>query len=475
MSMVFEQILTEGIAQLSYLVGDDATGMAAVIDPRTDVEIYVDLARQHKVAITHIFETHIHADFVSGARELAARVQTADIYLSHEGGPDYGFEHKPIKDSQTFELGSCVLTARHTPGHTPEHMSYAIAEKKRPETPWGFLSGDSLFADSAGRPDLLGEGQAEELAEQLFNTLKGFYLKLDDGIVIYPGHGHGSPCGAEIGDRLVTTIGYERRFNGFLQFSNAKDFTEYAISTAPPEPTYYKRMKKVNAKGPPVLGGLPDVPGLPAKAFRAGIEAGESVIIDARSMLAFGGGHIPNAINIGASPELSIWAGWMLDPETPILLVIEQVGDIEKAVRLLLHTGYRKFTGYLVGGMKAWDNAGFDLDTIPQMTVHELNQNSDGLQILDVRTPTEWKKGHIPGAQHIFLPELRNGVLGKTPQAVECQLDKQKPVVTYCDSGYRASLAASLLQNQGFADVRNVPGSWQAWTHAGYPVSKVEK
>lgn len=474
MSMVLEQILTDGIAQLSYLIGDDATGIAAVIDPRTDVEVYVELARKHKVSITHIFETHIHADFVSGARELAARVQTAEIYLSHEGGPEYGFEHKPIKDGQAFELGCFVLTARHTPGHTPEHMSYAIAETKRPETPWGILSGDSLFADSAGRPDLLGESQSERLAEQLFNTLTNFFLQLDDATIVYPGHGHGSPCGAEIGDRLVTTIGRERRFNGFLQFSDAKEFTEYALSTAPPEPTYYKRMKKLNAKGPPVLGGIPSVPGLPPKAFRAAIEADESVLVDARTMLAFAGGHIPNAINIGALPELSVWAGWMLDPETPLLLVVEQDQDVEKAARLLLRTGYRKFTGYLVGGMKAWDNAGFDLVDLPQMSVHELNSDSDGVQIVDVRTPSEWKKGHIPQAQHIFLPELRNGARGKSSKVVESKLDKQQPVATYCDSGYRASLAASLLKNQGFSDVRNVPGSWQAWTHAGYAEAKVE-
>jgi hydroxyacylglutathione hydrolase len=475
MAMIIEQILTEGIAQLSYLVGDDETGLAAVIDPRTDVEVYVKLARKHKVSITHIFETHIHADFVSGARELAARAHTAEIYLSHEGGPEYGFEHKPIKDGQTFELGVFVLTARHTPGHTPEHMSYAIAEKKRPETPWGIFTGDALFADSAGRPDLLGETQSEELAEELFNTLTQFFLELDDAMIVYPGHGHGSPCGAEIGDRLITTIGRERKFNGFLQFTDVKEFKEHALSTAPPEPTYYKRMKKLNSKGPPVLGALPRVSGLPAKAFRAAIEAGESVLLDSRTMLGFGGGHIPGAINIGALPELSIWAGWMLDPETPILLVVERDRDVEEAVRLLLRTGYRKFTGYLVGGMKAWDNAGFDLDELPQMTVHELNSAADSVQIVDVRTPSEWKKGHIPQAQHIFLPDLRNGAYGKTPKGLESKLDKQQPVATYCDSGYRASLAASLLQKQGFSDVRNVPGSWQAWKRAGFAEAKVEK
>jgi hydroxyacylglutathione hydrolase len=474
MAMVMEQILTEGIAQLSYLIGDDETGLAAVIDPRTDVEVYVELARKHKVSITHVFETHIHADFVSGARELAARVSTADIYLSHEGDPEYGFEHKAIQDGQVFDLGAFTLTARHTPGHTPEHMSYAIAEKKRPETPWAIFSGDALFADSAGRPDLLGEGEAEQLAEQLFHTLTKFFLQLDDATIVYPGHGHGSPCGAEIGDRLVTTIGRERKFNGFLQFTDLEEFKEHALSTAPPEPTYYKRMKKLNAKGPTVLGALPRVAGLPAKAFRAAIEAGDSVLLDTRTMLGFGGGHIPGAINIGALPELSIWAGWMLDPEKPLLLVVDRDQDVEDAVSLLLRTGYRKFTGYLVGGMKAWDNAGFDLVELPQMSVHELNAARDEVQVLDVRTPSEWKKGHIPGAEHIFLPELRNGSSGKTPKKLDSKLDKDKPVAVYCDSGYRASLASSLLQKEDFTDVRNVPGSWQAWKNAGFPKAEVE-
>lgn len=466
MSLIFESLLTEGIAQLSYLIGDDKSGTAAVIDPRTDVDEYVTMARKHKVTITHIFETHIHADFVSGARELADRVQTADIYASHEGGADYGFEHKPIKDGQTFELGSVILTARHTPGHTPEHMCYVAAEAKRAKYPWAVFTGDSLFADSAGRPDLMGASESKGLAEQLYDTLYDFYMKLDDGIILYPGHGHGSPCGAEIGDRLTSSIGYERRHNGFLQFTNKKEFVEYAQSTAPPEPVYYKPMKKLNAKGPPVLGGLPGVPGLPPKAFQAAVETGESVLIDARTMLGFGGGHIKRATNIGALPELSIWAGWMLDPNKPILLVVERDDEVDKVVRLFVRTGYRKFTGFLVGGMKAWDNAGFELAKVPQMTVHEVKKQADDLQIVDVRTPDEWKQGHIPKARHIFLPELKDGIDG--------EIQKKKPVAVYCDSGYRASLGASLLKIHGFQDVRNVPGSWQAWTEAKYPKAKVE-
>lgn len=462
MSLTLETIQTEGIAELSYLIGDDKTGTAAVIDPRPDVEIYLELAKKRKVSITHIFETHIHADLVSGSRELAERVRTAKICVSVEGSAKYGFEHEAVKDGASFEFGDLVLTARHTPGHTPEHMSYVAAEKKRTPKPWGVFTGDSLFVNSAGRPDLMGDGQAEKLAEKLYDTLYKFYLTLGDDVIIYPAHGHGSPCGADIGDRLVSTIGYERLFNPFLQFPDKASFKEYALSSAPPEPTYYKRMKKLNAKGPEVLGNLPHVPGLPPKAFQEAIGKGKSIVIDTRSMLAFGGGHVEGSLNIAGLPELSIWAGWLLDPEKPILLVLEHDDAVAKVVPLFLRTGYSKFAGYLVGGMKAWDNAGFPLSELDQMTVHEVKEQSDALQILDVRSPDEWEKGHIPGAKHIFLPDVpkESGTL-----------NKKKPVAVYCETGYRASIAASILQNEGF-DVHNVPGSWQAWLNAKYPVEK---
>ncbi len=461
MALIFECIQTDGIAELSYLVGDDSAGVAAVFDPRPDVDCYLELARKKQVSITHIFETHIHADLVSGARELCARVETAKIFVSHEGGARYGFDHEKIGDGDTFELGSVSITVRHTPGHTPEHVAYILSEKERPDAPWGVLTGDSLFVSSAGRPDLLGSAQAKKLAEQQFYTLRDFYLKLADGVIIYPAHGHGSPCGADIGDRLSSTIGYERRFNAFLQFHDVHSFTDYALSTAPPAPTYYPRMKQVNAKGPDVLGNLPPVRGLPPKLFKSAIEDGDPVLIDTRTMLAYGGGHIKGALNIGGSPMLSVWAGWLLDPDRPILLVLEADEKLNEVVSLFLRTGYTNFAGYLVGGMKAWDNAGLPLDDVGQMTVHEIKARGKELQLLDVRSPDEWKSGHIPNARHVFLGELREK-LG--------DLDKAKPTAVYCHSGYRASIATGLLKQAGFSRVCNVPGSWQAWKKAGYPV-----
>ena len=461
MSLVFKTIQTEGIAELSYLLGDDDEGIGAIFDPRADVDVYVEMAREAGLAITHIFETHIHADLVSGSRELRARLESAKIFVSHEGGAFYGFEHEKVKDGDCFTFGEVLVTARHTPGHTPEHLSYLLAEADHPDTPWGILTGDSLFVSSAGRPDLLGADHTNELAEKQFRTLRDFYLNLPDHVMIYPNHGAGSPCGADIGDRLSSTIGYERRFNKFLQFDDVKKFTDYALTSAPPVPKYYPVMKKINAKGPEILGNLPSVPALPPNAFKEAIDKKAGVLVDTRTMLAFGGGHIPGAFNIAGSPILSIWAGWMLDPNEPILLVLENENDLVEIVRLFIRTGYTKFAGYLVGGMKAWDAAGFPLEKIGQMSVHELNERKSSLQVLDVRSPGEWKRGHVPGAHHIFLPELTKRV---------GELDRAKPTAVYCGSGYRASIATSILKPEGFNELWNVPGSWEAWKKARFPV-----
>jgi len=461
MALVFETIPTEGISELSYLVGDDGPGIAAVIDPTTDVDRYIELARKKGVSITHIFETHIHADLVSGSRELCARLGSAKIFVSHADGATYGFDHEEVEIGSKFEFGDTLITAKHTPGHTPEHVSYVLAAKDHPETPWGVLTGDSLFVNSAGRPDLMGSGKTQELTEKLFHTLRDFYMTLPDSVIIYPAHGHGSPCGADIGDRLSSTIGYERKYNPYLQIPDFEKFKEHTLDSAPPTPHYYPLMKKVNAQGPEILGNLPRIPALPAKTFAEAVQKKEGVVVDTRMMLAFGGGHVPAALNIGASPMLSIWAGWLLDPDKPLLLVLNEDKDIDKVLQLFWNTGYTKFAGYLAGGMKAWDNAAQPLEEVGQMTVHEISKADGNLQIVDVRAESEWEKGHVPGATHIFLPDLREK---------SALLRRDQPVAVYCDSGYRASIGTSILKQEGFGCVCNVPGSWQAWKKAKLPV-----
>jgi len=340
-------------------------------------------------------------------------------------------------------------------------MSYEAREEGKDE-PFAVFTGDSLFVNSAGRPDLLGDN-AEELAAKLHSTLFDYFAKLDPGTIIYPSHGAGSPCGAEIGDRLESTIGYELSHNPYYEKEKCEDLVEFALSTAPPEPTYYKRMKKVNAAGPEFLNHLSGIPALSLKAFEEKLKDSECVLIDTRSTLAFGGGHIDGAMNIPAEPMLTVWAGWLLDPDKPLLLVLGQDSDASKVESLFVRSGYSNFAGYLAGGMGSWDTAGNRLTAVPQMTVHELETCKDDLQVLDVRSPSEWESGHIPCASHLFLPEIpeKSG-----------DLEKDKPILTYCASGYRAGIAASLLQRQGFKDVRTLPGSWKAWKAAGLPVEK---
>lgn len=466
MTLVFERIQTEGIAEISYLVGDDGSATAAVVDPRPDVDIYLELARKHGVAITHIFETHIHADFMSGSRELSERLGGATIYASGEEDAQYDFEVEKIKCGDAFEFGDLVLTARHTPGHTPEHLSYELAEKQSRDKPWGVLSGDSLFVGSAGRPDLLGAEETEELTKKLFHTLRDYYLKLDDGVIIFPCHGAGSACGADIGERPSSTIGRERSTNDFLQYDDFEKFKKFVEEGAPPVPQHYPIMKKLNAKGPKPIGHAPAIPGLPPAKFKEAVEAGDAQLIDTRQMLAFGGGHIPGAVNIGDRPELSVWAGDIVDYDKPILLVVEDEQKLDWILWRFAFVGLTDFRGYLAGGMKAWENAGLPLKTLPQVPVQQLHESRDQFELLDVRAPSEYKKNRIDGAKHAYVAEMRDGING------EVDIDRSAQVAVYCGSGYRASIAASILQKEGFEKVYNVPGSMQAWKAAGYDVAK---
>lgn len=466
MTMIFERIYTTGIAQLSYLVGDSSEHVAAVIDPRPNVDLYLSLARSYGVSITHVFETHIHADFLSGSRALTTRLGLRRPFVSGEGDARYGYDVERVMDGSEFDFGSVRLTARHTPGHTPEHLAYEIAHPEDASNPWGVFTGDSLFVGSAGRPDLLGDEMADALTEQLFHTLRRYYLQLDDATIIYPCHGAGSACGADIGDKPMGTIGRERRDNPFVKYATFNEFARFIKNNAPPEPSHYRHLKQVNGEGPPAEGQRPVVPALTASQFRVALDSDRCQPVDTRQMLAFGGGHVPGAINLGSRPEMSVWAGQVLNYDRPLLLVVEGETNLDWVVDNLLHTGFIDYAGYLAGGMRAWDNSGYPLWKVPQMSVHELREKKAELQILDVRSESEWEAGRIPGASHWYVADMKDQVDGGG------QLDPSRPVVTYCDSGYRDEIAASLLQRAGFRDVRNVPGSWQAWKNAGYEIAQ---
>lgn len=463
MSLVLDQFLTPSLGDASYLIGDDSAHVCAIVDPQVDTARYIEAARQHGLAIRYVVQTHNHEDFVSGALALAREAGDAQLCLGGQDAPGYGFPHRALRDGDCIALGAIRLTVRHTPGHTPEHIAL-VAAKDDEDGPFAVFSGGSLLAGTAGRTDLLGPGRTDELTRKQFETLQGVFLALDDGVLVYPTHVHGSPCGAAIGDRVVTSIAYEKAHNELLRQPDAQAFRKAALADLPPKPSYYPRLKKRNEKDPPERGAPGAIAALPPEQFAQALADGSRVLVDTRHMLAFGGGHIRGALNIGAAGHLSIQAGWMLDPRKELLLVLEQDADAPTVLTHLARTGIERFAGFLAGGMTAWENAGLPLQALRQMHVQELAQavqeETPALTVLDVRAPHEWKEGHVPGAMHVFLPELPDRLTG---------LPQDKPVAVYCDSGYRASLAASLLQAHGF-DARNVPGSWQAWQACGLPV-----
>lgn len=460
--VVFERLEAGGLAHYSYLIGDTLTGDAAVIDPRRDVEAYLELARRHRLTIRHAIETHVHADFVSGARELARRTG-ASIHASVEGGATYGFPVVPLRDGDVLAVGGVRLRALHTPGHTPEHMAFLVSQRGQPERAWALLTGDFLFAGSVGRPDLMGVENTDRLARKLWESLQTAFTDLPDALPIYPAHGPGSPCGAGITEREgQPTLGTERASNPALQFDRREAFIDDLLFRQPPVPTYWPRMKRINARGPEVLGGVPEPEPLTPEAFAQMIAAPDVQLLDTRSMLAFGGGHLAGALNIGHAPSVSMWGGWLLDPERPIALVIPPGAQATEATAWLMRVGLTRVPAVLEGGLKAWTMSGRPFVTLPQMSVHTLHERLDDpdLQIVDVRAPAEWDQGHLPGARYAFLPEI--------PGRVE-EFDRSRPVVTYCGTGYRASIGASLFRRAGF-DAHSVPGALSGWQAAGYPV-----
>lgn len=462
--MFLETIRAEGLAHLSYVLGDEEQGVCAVIDPRRDVDVYLDLARRNNARITHILETHIHADFVSGARELSARTGAP---ISVGASDEYGFPHTSLQDGDTLALGKIKLQVLHTPGHTPEHVSFVVSGGKGAKEAWGLFSGDTVFAGEVGRPDLLGAGSEEKLAADLFHSLHEKILALGDEVEVYPAHGQGSPCGGSIGDRNTTTVGYERLHNPKLSPMPEGEFVRTVLLGLPKAPTYYARMKKVNAQGPAVLGCQRLLQTMDPKRFDEERKVPGTVVLDTREIEAFGGAHVPDSLNIALRDEFPIWAGWMLKPEQRILLVTQESDDVEEVERHLLRIGIENLGGFLHQGMRGWLEAGLSFLPLEQMSVQELHAAVSGgepnLQVLDVRRDDEWEEGIIPTARHIFVPDVSDQAGALAPD---------KPVAVYCGSGYRANIAASVLQGKGFSDVKSVPGSMKAWQAAGFPTEK---
>ena len=460
--MILETVKSDGLAHLSYLLGDDGAGVCAVIDPRRDVEVYLGLAQRYQLRITHVLETHIHADFVSGSRELAARTD-ATIY---GGEGDYGFEIEALREGDTLSVGPFTLEVLHTPGHSPEHVCLVVrGGGKGAEEPWAVFTGDTLFASEVGRPDLATGKSEEELARDLYSSLKKL-LGLPETLEVLPAHGEGSPCGGSIGVRDRTTLGYEKAHNAKLQLSSEAEFTEQVLAELSPEPRYYPRMKRLNARGPEPLGSRPHLSALSPEQVDDLRQQEDVLFLDTREIDAFAGAHIGGSLNIALRSSFPIWCGWMLDSEQRLVLISEDSAAAARAQTHLLRTGFDKVIGYLRGGMRTWTEARREFETSGRMSVHDLNakvEAGDVGQLLDVRREDEWQAGFIPGAQHIFLPFLAEHIE---------TLDQERPVTVYCGSGYRASIAVSLLERRGFREVTNVLGSMKAWRAAGLDTVK---
>ena len=457
--MLVKMFLEEGLGNSSYLIGSPEAGIAAVVDPIRDVEPYLEAAQELGLRIAYALETHSHNDFISGCRELAARTG-AEVGAS--AGAGLQFPHRPLADGDEIDLGGFRLRVLETPGHTPEHISFlAVDEEGQPQA---LFSGGALLVGSVARTDLLGEDQSEGLARALFHTLREKVLPLPEAVALYPTHGGGSFCTTVSAPReRSSTIGRERERNPFLRFTAEEEFVRFALSDLPPMPAFFGRPRPINVRGPKVLGGLPVLPALsPQEVYE---RSGQVLVLDVRPAAAFDDGHIPGAHSIPLEASFILWAAWLLPGDAHLLLVADHQEETVSALRGLIKVGYDEYEGFLEGGMKAWRGAELPLARVARLTAADLARalaEGESWAILDVRHPYEWEAGHIRGALHIPLGEL--------PQRLDA-VPRERPLAVHCASGFRAGVAAGILEAQGFRSVYHVIDGFEGLRKAGLPIA----
>ena len=445
--MFFEKIRCEGLAQLSYIAGDGQT--AFVIDPRRDCTIYRDIADREGAQITHIFETHRNEDFVVGSCELAD-LTGATIYHG-EGLPfSYG---ETAREGQEFQFGAILLRVLETPGHTDESISLILADTSFSAEPLAVFTGDALFIGDVGRTDFFPE-RAEEVAGLLYDSLFKKLLPLGDQVLIYPAHGAGSVCGSGMAAREFSSIGYERLFNPALQVVSRQQFIDRKIAEEHYAPPYFQKMEQLNLEGQHPLGRLPSPRPMSAGQMAEEMEKG-LMLLDTRSPEAYSGASIPGSLAIPLD-MIPAYAGWFLESDQPIGLVVQRASDVKLAVRYLVRLGYEMISGFLDEGLHAWETSGKRYQNIPSLYAGDLKERlSEDPQptLLDVRKQSEVDEAYLPESLHLFL--------GHLPGQLD-RIARDRPVVTFCGSGQRAIIAASLLKRHGFADVENCLGSMAA-------------
>ncbi|MFZ5885312.1 MAG: MBL fold metallo-hydrolase [Chloroflexota bacterium] len=464
--MFTQQFFVEGLGCASYLIGCEAKGVAAVIDPDRHVQKYLDTARSRGLKITHIIETHLHADHVSGNTDLAARTG-AEIYLHEASNAE--FPHRSLHHEDVIELGNIRLKAIHTPGHTPESITLLVSDTTRAEEPWLALTGDTLFVGDIGRPDLVGVEAARGLASSMYDSLFTKILPLNDSLLIYPGHGAGSLCGKSIGAMRATTLGFERRYNPALSPRERGEFIDFAVSGLPEQPGNHKRIKAMNRKGPKPLGNVTEKPlsiqdAIPYFQRGAGL-------LDTRSKDAYIRAHIPGSVHLEADEQLSNRIGFVFPPDVPVVLLLEHPADYERVVYSLARVGYDNVVGYLAEGLDVWERMGLpltagDIKDVEPVELYQIMQNCAGNDcpvIVDVREPWEYRQGHVPGAMLIPLGEL---------SLRWNELNPERPVAVICASGNRSQSAAALLGQKGFKTVYNISGGVGAWMYSGLALER---
>jgi hydroxyacylglutathione hydrolase len=460
--MIFRQITHDDLGCASYLIGDEDAGVAAVVDPKLDIDEYLRLARYMGVRIEHIIETHNHADHVSGHGRLAAATG-ATIHINRHAEPDY--DHDPIDDDWELALGSITVRAMHTPGHRPEHTAFALIDTERSDEPWAVLTGDTLFVGDIARPDLAVD--KEEGARGIFHSLRDKLMALPDTTEVWPGHLGGSLCGGPGMDmKLSSTIGYERAGQELLRVEDEDAFVQATTAKLGPQPPNFQNIVALN-KGPLVKDSVDAHPLSPRQVEQA--QADGALVVDVRTELQFDEAHIPGAVCITARRAgFGSKLAWLATPDQPIVLVGRDDDDALDAAVLAGAVGLRNVAGYLAGGMTSWREERLDVERVERMTVPELHErwdaDRDAIQILDVREQTEWEAGHIPGAIHEPYHDIDD-----LPEGI----DPARPVAAICGSGQRAAVAASLLQKHGATEVVHVvDGGVPLWKRSGWPTEQ---
>ena len=454
--MFFQQMYLGCLAQASYLIGSN--GEAAVVDPRRDVDGYITAARDNGLAIKYVFETHLHADFVSGHRELADRTG-ASIVIGADAKAE--FPHLPVGDGDTFPLGELQLRILATPGHTPESICIVVEEDG---VPVKVLTGDTLFIGDVGRPDLAGGAgfSSEEMASYLYDSLHQKLLRLPDEVEVWPAHGAGSLCGRSMSRETSSTIGVQRRINYALQAMSREEFVALMTSEMVEAPRYFSLDAQINRRGASALRDLPIAPAVSiAEAARA-VDRG-AIILDVRAPDDFGEAHIPRSLNIGLNGQYASWAGTLLSPDAELLFVADSDERAEEARVRLARVGLENARGYIRDGIAAWRDSGRPLAVVPQISVQTLRQmtiDDPRLQLIDVRRASEFRNGRAAGAVNLPLHELMD---------LAADLDPVRPSALICGSGYRSSIGASILERLGFEKLFNVAGGTTAWIAAGLP------